>query len=658
MLQLSRTQRVLLSSSLSVFLVGCGSPQYSQSEMHMTVEEVDSNQPIKPNQVPALVKSSAILPELADDTISSDTYDVVVTNVPVRDLLFALARDAGINMDIDDRVSGFVSLSALDQTLAAILARINKQVALRIERVGDAWVVLPDQPYHKQYVVDFINITRSYTSSASTAGIANVGSSSVSNSAASGFWASLETSLSAILGVAAGGASVSAATIDGADNAAEVAGAEFVIDRPTSFSLDQDTGILIVYAPDALHKEVQQLLDGMIEIAKRQVLLEATVVEVVLNNRYSQGVDWSAFSALASEGISIYQGLNSVGGPVTALQLVTEAFSGTFGFEDHGFRSEQEAFDYFKTTLDGQEYLRLIGGEHNDLRQRFTFTPPEIQDDGTFGGGAFTIDVEGTILSPGQTATTGGGLVPRSSTDGFFTGTFRLGDLSAAVQLLDTFGDAKVLSSPRISALNHQPALLRVVDQEIYFSVDVEETLNPDTGSPISRTVSVSENVVDVGFSMNVFPHIGHDGEIILNLRPAVTRVIDYVDVPSSSSGEDGVSSSANRVPVTRVRELESLISIRDGEVAVLGGLLEDRTTDSSTAVPGLSALPGIGKLFQNTNEQTFKTEFIVFLRAKVVTNPTLHGDYAEFKHLLPDSDFIYRDTSDTVVPPRQQRTR
>ena len=127
---------------------------------------------------------------------------------------------------------------------------------------------------------------------------------------------------------------------------------------------------------------------------------------------------------------------------------------------------------------------------------------------------------------------------------------------------------------------------------------------------PLSgRSYTVEENTVDVGFVMNVFPNISDDGEIILNLKPSVTRVLDYRTVPSPSlpGGVTSGTSTQNVVPITRIRELESLISLRDGEVAVMGGLLEDRTGDNSSSVPGISKLPGVGTLFEKKEQKTYK---------------------------------------------------
>jgi len=291
-MKFSRAQRFLLSSSLSVFLVGCGAPNYSQSEMHITAEEVEVQKPIQPEKIPSLVKATPIAPAFSEDK-DSDTFDVVVTSVPVRDLLFALARDSGINMDIDDRVNGVVTISALDQTLDAILERIGKQVDIRVERVGDAIVIRPDGNIYKYYNVDFVNLEREFTSNAGSEGVGNIGTSEIISEGENKFWENLEASIETILeidvveGESSAVANAEGEEISEGEFAAVVAAeseARINSQVEPSYNLNPETGILIVYAPERLQKEVQSFIDSSLAIAKRQVLLEATVVEVVFNN--------------------------------------------------------------------------------------------------------------------------------------------------------------------------------------------------------------------------------------------------------------------------------------------------------------------------------------------------------------------------------------
>ncbi|MBE8157809.1 MAG: hypothetical protein HAW59_00190 [Betaproteobacteria bacterium] len=682
----SKAHKLVLSSSLSVFLASCGSPNYAPSEMHMSVEEVASEAPKEPEAIPALVKATSTVPALSNEK-GADTFDVVVTNVPVRDLLFALARDSGVNMDVDSNVGGLVTMSALDQTLAAILERIALQIPIRVDRSGDAVIVKNDEPYHKRYHVDYTSVSRTYSSGADTGGVGG-GTASISNSSSNSFWENLEESIAAILDVELeipGEAAIAGEEAQANQLLTDSSEAEASFDTDNSYDFNPDTGILLVYAPDRLQREVQAYLDDASSIARRQVLLEATVVEVVLNNEYRQGIDWSAFNQFARDGLALYQG-SAVGGPAAFINEIVREFTRTQTFTyvdgngDGIIDASDDSLD-FAGGLNGggaglREFRRISNPATYEAPGRtigdFSFTPTIIpaiaRVDATTGVPAVIAvparvqyDLEYTANEINDTATRAraGGLVPSASSvpGAAFTAAYRSGDVSAAVELLDTFGDAKVLSSPRISVLNNQPALLRVVDQEVYFSLEITEEIDEETGSVTERTFDVTENTVDVGFSMNVLPHITGGDEIYLNLKPSVTRVLDYRRAPVPSIAGSGQQVD-NLVPITRIRELESVMVLRDGEIAVMGGLLEDRVGDSNTSVPGVSNLPGIGSLFQKKQESTTKTEFVVFIKARIITNPSIHADYSDYQSLLPGSDFIIRDRTDTAIPPKQKKAR
>ena len=670
-------RRLAVSSSLSVFLAGCGAPNYAPSQMHINAEEESTKAPKSPRNLPKLVRTSPTAP-LFHDAAGAETFDVVVTNVPVRDLLFALARDAGVNMDVDSRVGGVVSISALDQTLEAILERISRQVDIRVERLGESLIIKPDEAYHQKYRIDFVNISRTYSSSATAGGVGDTGSSSVSNTSGNDFWASLESGVNSILstsgeeGDSAFEETENADRLNAAQDSESLAVGEF---GDYYYNLNRDTGLLLVFAPERLQREVKEYLDVVTAIAKRQVLLEATVVEVILSNQYKQGIDWSFFNSLAKNGLSVYQG-GHAGGAAALLSTIRETvnLTRTRAFDDDNGdgRITQADSSY-------QEYLRFLNPSIGGSGVKVT-VPIEVGETEEIPGRAAVRDPntgrvttparparlevtrvgEATRDNPEATQARAGGLIPAGSTgDGFITAAYRSGDISAAVELLDTFGDAKILSSPRISALNNQPALLRVVDQEVYFNIEVDESVNQETGAVASREYSVEENTVDVGFSMNVLPQISDAGEVILNLKPAVSRILDYRRAPTPAAfGGAAGGQVQNLVPIVRTRELESILSLRDGEVGVLGGLLEDRTTDDDTAVPGLNKLPGLGALFEKKNQQTFKTEFVVFIRASIIRTPTIHGDYSEYRDLLPTSDFLNRERTNTFLPPAQERGR
>ena len=684
----SKAQRIVLSSSLSVFLAGCGSPNYSPSEMHMSVEEVRATAPKSPENIPALVKATPTAPQLSanDEPV---TFDVVVTNVPVRDLLFGLARDSGVNLDVDSGVGGIITMSALDQTLDAILDRIALQIPIRIERTGNAIVVKNDEPYFELYHVDYTSVQRTYSSSTAGGGIGGSGASSISNSAQNQFWEGFEDSIEAILEIELEEGDAAVGLGEGQESIAAANEAEASLNIENEYDFNQDVGILMVYAPNRVQREVKRYLDEVLSIVRRQVLLEATVVEVVLNNEYAQGVDWSLFNQFAKKGLALYQGAN-VGGAAAVLNEVVRSFNGNETKEFRDIDGDGAITERDFTTTPGLDYRgQAQTSQASRLAEWRTFrnqssvetgdrrvtafnvaeaaiavTAPDAPPANAVANAGQTIRVTRTYTSTGTdeiaTKARAGGLRPATSSvpGAAFTAAYRGKDLSAAVELLDRFGDARVLSSPRISVLNNQPALLRVTDQEVYFNTEVTDTVNQETGTTTGRSFSATPQTIDVGFSMNVLPYITEDDNIFLNLKPTVTRVLDYRRAPTLTATGASTSAGDNLVPIVRVRELESVMSLRDGEIAVMGGLLEDRTGDSNTSVPGLAELPGVGNLFQKKNETTFKTEFVVFIKARVIRNPSLHGDYADYRDLLPNSDFILRDRSNNGLPPRQKAAR
>ena len=120
-----------------------------------------------PGTIPQPVQNIAALPR-PRAAVKAETYSVVVNNVRVQDLLFALARDAKINVDIHPGINGYITLNAIDQTLPQLLSRIAKQVDMRYELDGPNLAVMPDSPYLKSYQIDYINISRDVTGTVST----------------------------------------------------------------------------------------------------------------------------------------------------------------------------------------------------------------------------------------------------------------------------------------------------------------------------------------------------------------------------------------------------------------------------------------------------------------------------------------------------------
>jgi len=241
---------------------------------------------------------------------------------------------------------------------------------------------------------------------------------------------------------------------------------------------------------------------------------------------------------------------------------------------------------------------------------------------------------------PGITEAAPGSLPSASSIPNLLTLAASRGtNIAGVLQLLESFGTVRVLSSPKLSVLNNQTALLRVVDNVVYFNVQV--TVVPGGPNQNSTTATNTSPVtVPVGFVMNVTPQISDNDTILLNVKPTTTRVVRFISDPNPDLARAGVQ---NLIPQLRMREMESLIKVNSGQIAVLGGLIEDSVNDVEDTIPIINSIPFIGSFFSSRNRNNTKTELVIFMRPIVVKDPSIDGDFRAFREMLPGENFISR---------------
>ena len=575
----------------SVFLFSaCGPRPIATIDGHLEEPPASSV-----GDIPRPVRQPVVLPP-PTPTPKTELYSVVVNDVPVRDLLFSLARDAQLNVDIHPDINGRVTMNAIEQTLPQILQRISNQVDMRYALDGPNLVLLPDRPYLKAYTVDYVNISRNMTSSVSVAdqvstvaqGTNSEGNNSrtrIESASNNQFWQTLEQNIREILGVAeatestgapaGAGQTVSAAPAPPAGGTSAAPGAGVAAAEPGAGTaplgpaviVNRENGIVYVRASSRQHESIQEFLSGIMQVARRQVLIEATVVEVQLSDGYQQGIDWQILRNTA-------RGLNMSFTPQGTQPLPTGATPGG---------------SYPSPVLaDGNP----IFGSGSPAAMLVNFTDPQ---------------------------------------------SFWNFSAAATISLLESFGKVKVLSSPRISVLNNQTALLKVVDNKVYFTVDVDITAATAT-SPRTVTYTTEVHTVPEGFVMSVTPQIDADDTVTLSVRPSITRVIGYVRDPNPALAEVNVTSL---VPEIQTREMESILKIHNAELAVMGGLMQDRMDHKSDGTPVMSSIPLIGDLFRYRNETNSKSELVVFLKPVVIKDARLDGDYRRYRHYVPDERFF-----------------
>ncbi|HEX6154640.1 MAG TPA: pilus (MSHA type) biogenesis protein MshL [Burkholderiales bacterium] len=551
-------------------LAGCGQVPLKPGDSHLR------EQPSIAGTIPPPVQITPVLPQ-PRPAARPETYSVVVSNVRVQELLFALARDARLNVDIHPDITGTVTLNAIDQTLPQLLTRIARQVDMRYEIDGQNLVVMRDTPFLRVYRVDYVNMARDSRSIATvstqvTGGLVAQASSGQNNStatinsvSANKFWDTLVGNIKEILqetdkvipaAAPPPAPSTTAPTQAGqippaspATPAAPPAAPVATFREAASVIANPETGILNIRATSRQHEKVQEFLDSVMTNARRQVLIEATVAEVQLNNQYQRGIDWQRLRS----------GATTTGVPA-------------FGQGNSGIEFGQTS----------------VG------------TPAGINTNAFVMGGA--------IASL---------------------------NFNFALKFLESFGDVRVLSSPKISVLNNQTAVLKVVDNLVYFTIQAQSTANQTS---TLTTFTTTLNSVPVGFIMSLVPQISDTDTVVLNLRPTISRKIGDVADPNPSLATAGVTSL---VPVIQTREMESVLRVQSGQVAVLGGLMQDAVTNIEDTIPGVRDIPGLGQLLSQRKDINQKTELVIFLRPVVIKDASIDGDYAGYRNQLPGADFF-----------------
>lgn len=536
-------------------------------------------------------------------------YSVTVKDVPVQELMFAISRDTKVNIDIHPGIEGRVTLNAIDQTLKQILTRVAKQVDMRWEVDGPNIVVKPDSPYLKIYKVDYVNMARDTTSSIGVetqvvgptltgAGAAGSGGGSqnssmvkLQNTSKNKFWETLEKNIKDMLRetdkllpegssetftqtrsqgptainrsqattqrrTASQTGQTGQTTTTGSGAAEQEAASQTLTFREAaSVIMNAETGTIAIRATGRQHEIVGEFVEQISGSSRRQVLIEATVVEVVLNDAYQSGVDWAALG-LQGLGYTIKQNLTG--------------------------------------TLD-------------------TIPVPAQAP-------IFSISYRNPNAAAG-------------------------GDISSTLKLLNSFGNARVLSSPKIMTLNNQTAVMRVVENTVYFTITTTPGTLNDAGRPITLpTVDSKAQVVPQGFVMSVTPQISENDIINLSVRPSVTRITKYVQDPNPTLS----LSVPNLVPQIETREFEAMMRVASGQTAVLGGLMQDEFKSSRAGLPVLSRIPLFGDAVSKRDDAGRKSELVVFIRALVIREASVDADLSDYKKYLPDSQF-FKDASPSV---------
>jgi MSHA biogenesis protein MshL len=554
-----------LITGLAVAAVLAGCAPHDQA----TREAIDSAlyESTLPPGAPADVEA-ALLPDVGvdlPDAAGEERFDVNTDSTPAKAFFMALVEGTPYNMVVHPKVAGRISLSMKGVTVSEVLDVIADVYGYAYRETPTGFVVLPATMQTRIFEIDYLNLQRAGISrtTVSSGQITGGGSGGGGNRTGNGSGSS-QSGQSGSSG--AGGSSRSPQR-----NTGQVAGSGIETNYEADFwpelqeTLEQivgeeaghqvvvnaQSGVVVVTAMPEKLRRVGEYLDAVQSIAQRQVIIEAKIIEVQLNQGYQAGINWLAVAQ------------NSSGDQFTFAQITPPT----------GF-----------------------GGDIDDL------------------GGTPIVLEPGTV--PGSLATT--------TLGGAFAMAFDVGDFNGLIELLSAQGETRVLSSPRVSTLNNQKAVIKAGSDEFFVTNVTSQTV---TGTASSTSSDIELTRFFSGIALDVTPQISADGKIILHIHPTVSEVTDQQKVITVSGQSDTLP-----LAFSEIREADSIVKAESGQIIVIGGLMRTASKTDEFGIPILRNVPGIGRLFKSERQVESKTELVILLK------PIVADDDSVWTKLTDDS--------------------
>jgi MSHA biogenesis protein MshL len=188
-------------------------------------------------------------------------------------------------------------------------------------------------------------------------------------------------------------------------------------------------------------------------------------------------------------------------------------------------------------------------------------------------------------------------------------------------------GNLKVLASPRISTLNNEKAVIRVVREEAFFNLQTQISQSVG-GSVTAPTINVQ--VVPVGIVMDIVPQISEDGDIILSVNPDISELLEIRRFE--------VEGALATQPVIDRRSIDTVAKMKNGQTLVIAGIINERKSEVLKGVPFLYKIPLLGNLFRRTEQQIIKTELVIFITPRIHSGKSAKDLTEEEKQRIRDA--------------------
>jgi len=554
----SSLRRVSPALCLALACATGGAPAPHEAAPTATVvTEEASRAPTPPPEVSDALLPPLQLPAARDLAERQPRFDLAVSEAPARDFFLNLVDGTEYALVVHPEVEGKISLTLRGATIPEILEAVREVYGYDVRPSARGFYVLPARLQLRIFPVDYPHVQRQGRSQT------RVSAGQLSDQVGSG----RSSSGSSVLGVSERQRSLlessQVQTDSSADFWGEIASSLRLIvgaKEGRSVVVSPHAGIVVVRAmPSELREAAQFLRRAQVRV-ERQVILEAKILEVDLNDGFRAGINWALLIETGAKSILAAQ----TGGAT------------------------------------------LLG----DAAVSNTDTP-------AFGG--------------------------------IFSLALDLNDFQAFVELLETQGEVRVLSSPQISTVNNQKAMIKV-GQDEFFVTDVSSTTV--TATTTTTTPQIELTPFFSGIALDVLPQISDRGDVILHIHPSVSQVQDQ-----TKTFEVAGETQSLPLALSTIRESDSIVRARSGQVIVIGGLMQETSNDRVALNPVIGRIPYLGALFRQTRQDSRKSELVILLRPTVVDDTGWGPELSRVRDRLSAPPYLLGDEYffgvDPESPPR-----
>jgi general secretion pathway protein D/MSHA biogenesis protein MshL len=374
-----------------------------------------------------------------------------------------------------------------------------------------------------------------------------------------------------------------------------------------SYTIDKPVGLITVNAPRPLQERISSYLENVKKELYKQVTIEAKIIEVQLSDNSTLGIDWHLLLKSLSFGGSLGFSKNYSKGN-TNDTTVLDGFGNTFDYSSKNDRASKSHYERSSSNSNNSSNTQGTAGSTKTSEGITSRADSSTRSADSTVSSLTAITRNSNLSSAAKLVTNIAGSAANAAAGTISLASFNFADFLHA---LSEQGNTTILSNPKLSVMNGQPALITVGRNVTY--VDSVEATVDGTGSDSKTTYTVNTERILSGVGLTLTPVIRDNDEIIMNLVPVTSVLEEPIEYRTVGLGEVGL-------PIINLREMSSMVKVKDGEMLVIGGLISTVESKSGENLfPGLADVPVLKYLTGYETKKMIKRELIILLRPRIL---------------------------------------